>query len=401
VKSIELFAGAGGLAIGTARAGFDHEAVIEWDHDACDTLRLNCHAGSGHRGEWNIVEGDVAKFDFKPYAAKIDVITGGPPCQPFSLGGKHGGHEDERNLFPQAIRAVREIEPQAFLFENVKGLLRKNFANYYSYIIHQLRFPDVRQRGDEEWPDHLSRLEKLTTGGKHNGLKYNVVFRLLNSADYGVPQQRWRVLIVGVRSDLNIEFSFPERGTHEEDALLYDKWVSGDYWERHRVPKKERPAMPERLRKRVGGLASWMPWMMLQPWRTVRDAIADMPRISAGQSSSKLSNHFLNPGARSYAGHTGSGYDEPAKALKAGDHGVPGGENTLRQLDGTVRYFSVRECARLQTFPDEWSFASSWTESMRQLGNAVPVRLAETIATRLRQTIVAAKVAKSGAVAIR
>ena len=109
-------------------------------------------------------------------------------------------------MFPQAVRAVREIQPKAFIFENVKGLLRKTFANYYSYIIHQLRFPDVVSKGDEEWTSHLARLETLTTCGKHRGLKYNVVFRLLNAADYGVPQHRWRVLIVGVRSDLGIGF---------------------------------------------------------------------------------------------------------------------------------------------------------------------------------------------------
>jgi DNA (cytosine-5)-methyltransferase 1 len=126
---------------------------------------------------------------------------------------------------------------------------------------------------------------------------------------------------------------------------------------------------------------------MLRPWRTVRDAIADLPKLASGESCSITPNHYLNPGARSYAGHTGSSMDEPAKALKAGDHGVPGGENTLQLPDGSVRYFSVRECARIQTFPDEWVFASSWTESMRQLGNAVPVALGQVVAKRLYDTI--------------
>jgi DNA (cytosine-5)-methyltransferase 1 len=108
----------------------------------------------------------------------------------------------------------------------------------------------------------------------------------------------------------------------------------------------------------------------------------------------KIANHFLNPGARSYAGHTGSPLDEPAKTLKAGDHGVPGGENTLRLEDGSVRYFSVRECARLQTFPDEWIVEGSWTEAMRQLGNAVPARLAQAVAAEL------ARVMSQGSIAI-
>jgi DNA (cytosine-5)-methyltransferase 1 len=386
LRSIELFAGAGGLAIGTSRAGFHHEAVLEWDHNACQTLRLNRAAGHGHCGDWNVIRRDISEYDFKPHHGGVEFVSGGPPCQPFSLGGKHRGHVDQRNMFPHAVRAVREIQPKAFIFENVKGLLRKNFANYYSYIIHQLRFPDLISKGDEEWTDHLARLEKLATGGRHKGLSYNVVYRLMNAADYGVPQHRYRVLIVGVRSDLEIEFSFPER-THEEDALLYDQWISGEYWERHKISKKRRPPMPKSVRHKVDRLGLFWRGSMSMPWRTTRDAIADLPQVGDGKSSPKISDHFLNPGARSYPGHTGSPYDEPAKALKAGDHGVPGGENMLRMPDGAVRYFSVRECARIQTFPDEWKFAGSWTESMRQLGNAVPVLLAETVAKRLASVV--------------
>src|SRR5581483_7959266 len=155
MRSLELFAGAGGLAIGTARAGFEHDAVIEWDRNACETLRLNAKAGHGHGGDWKVMETDVSQYEFSQHAGKVEFISGGPPCQPFSLGGKHQGQFDERNMFPQAVRAVREIQPKAFIFENVKGLLRKTFANYYSYIIHQLRFPDIVRKGDEEWENHL------------------------------------------------------------------------------------------------------------------------------------------------------------------------------------------------------------------------------------------------------
>jgi DNA (cytosine-5)-methyltransferase 1 len=382
VRSIELFAGAGGLALGTARAGFAHRVVIEWDADACATLRLNAHSGSGHAGEWEIAQADVTDYDFRKHRGAVDFLSGGPPCQPFSLGGKHGGHADRRNMFPHAVRAVREIRPKAFIFENVRGLLRRGFANYYSYVIHQLRFPRVPSRGDEEWTDHLSRLEKIATGGRQRDSCYNVVYRLLNAADYGVPQHRYRVLIVGVRSDLGIEFAFPEK-THSEDALLYDQWVTGEYWERHQIAKKHRPKMPDRLRPKLDRLGGLWPEGMLKPWRTVRDAIADLSPISAKENAASIRNHYMNPGARSYPGHTGSLLDEPAKALKAGDHGVPGGENTLRLANGSIRYFSVRECARLQTFPDEWVFAGSWTESMRQLGNAVPVELARMVAAGL------------------
>lgn len=204
----------------------------------------------------------------------------------------------------------------------------------------------------------------------------------MNAANYGVPQHRHRVLIVGIRSDLNLQFAFPLQ-THEHDALLFDKWVSGDYWDRHKIALKNRPEAPASLKRKLSELACLFPGMLLPAWKTVRDAIADLPEIAPGTSCSKFSNHFCNPGARTYAGHTGSPFDEPAKALKAGDHGVPGGENTLRFEDDPVRYFSVPECARIQTFPDEWTFEGSWTESMRQLGNAVPVRMCEAVATKL------------------
>ena len=386
MNSVELFAGAGGLALGTARAGFRHEVVIERDPDACRTLRRNKVGGVEHVADWAILQGSVEDYDFTIHADRVDCVFGGPPCQPFSLGGKHRGQGDERNMFPQAVRAVREIRPKAFMFENVKGLLRESFANYFTYIIHQLRYPAIARRGDEEWGHHMSRLERLHTAGERIEPRYNVVYQLLNAADYGVPQQRERVFIVGLRSDLGVEFAFPGP-THEEDALLHAKWVSGEYWERHQIAKSERPPMDIRERRRVDRLRSLVPMMLLSPWRTVRDAIGDLPRLSPGERCQDVRNHFLNPGARSYPGHTGSPYDEPAKTLKAGDHGVPGGENTLRMEDGTVRYFSVRECARIQTFPDAWMLEGSWTESMRQLGNAVPVDLGAAVAGHLARVL--------------
>lgn len=383
MKSIELFVGCGGLALGTSKAGMRHDVAIEWDKNACDTLRRNQANGVAEVRDWSIIEGDVRDYDFSQHHANVDFIVGGPPCQPFSLGGRHRANADKRDMFPQAIRAVREAMPKAFIFENVKGLLRQSFATYYQYIILQLEYPTVTRKGDEEWTDHLARLEKIKTGGrKPKDVHYNVVFQLLNAANYGVPQCRERVLVVGVRADLGVEFSFPQL-THSADALLYDKWVTGDYWERHRIAKSRRPEMPQRIRRRVEKLTPLMPVMLPKPWRTVRDAISDLPRLQLGQTSRQIANHFLNPGARSYPGHTGSPFDEPAKTLKAGDHGVPGGENTLRLGDDSVRYFSVRECARLQTFPDNWVFEGSWTESMRQLGNAVPVRMAAVVAQRL------------------
>jgi DNA (cytosine-5)-methyltransferase 1 len=255
-----------------------------------------------------------------------------------------------------------------------------------SYIVHQLRFPDVKRRSGEDWQDHLARLERIFTSGKPAGLHYNVVYECQNAADFGVPQRRERVFVVGIRSDLRVEFSFPQP-THAQIALLEDQWVTGDYWERHRIAKSKRPKAPPSVRAHLERIAKGPVEKSPVAWRTVRDAINDLPRIAIGETSSAIPNHFFNPGARSYHGHDGSRWDEPSKTLKAGDHGVPGGENTLRLDDGAIRYFSVRECARLQTFPDNWIFEGSWTEAMRQLGNAVPVDLATVIASRLSRTL--------------
>jgi DNA (cytosine-5)-methyltransferase 1 len=129
-KSLELFVGAGGLALGAAMAGFEHVAALDWNGNACRTLRRNKADGVPYVRDWEIIEGDVTEYPFAQHAGKLDVVFGGPPCQPFSIGGKHLGHEDARNMFPEAVRAIREIQPKAFVFENVRGLLRASFANY-------------------------------------------------------------------------------------------------------------------------------------------------------------------------------------------------------------------------------------------------------------------------------
>jgi len=385
MQSIELFAGAGGLAIGVEAAGFNTVALFEWNKNACDTLRTNREAHG-----WEVVEGDICNLDFRHYRDKIDLVTGGPPCQPFSMGGKHKAQKDRRDMFPQAARAVREIRPKAFIFENVKGLTRKSFLNYFTYIQHQFRFPDVVIKPNEDWQDHVARLEDIYTSGKHRGLQYKVVPRLLNAAEYGaddgVPQRRERVFIVGVRADLGIEFHFP-KATHSLEALLHDQWITGTYWDRHKVAIRNRLEPQPRFRATIERIRAFQTGELGKACRTVRDAIADLPTLAPGTNCRKHLNHYFNPGARTYAGHDGSPLDLPAKTLKAGDHGVPGGENTLRHTDGSVRYFSIRECARLQTFPDDWYVEGSWTEGMRQLGNAVPVKMAQLVAQSLHDAI--------------
>jgi DNA (cytosine-5)-methyltransferase 1 len=388
MRSVELFAGAGGLAIGMSNAGFHHAAVVEWDHDACETFRENQQHRIRSVEEWPLYEGDVKEFDYSNLD-DVMVVSGGPPCQPFSLGGKHRGHLDRRDMFPEAVRAVRQLRPRAFIFENVKGLMRETFADYFEYIHLQLAHPSFTRRKSESWKEHRSRLERHHTS-RQEQTEYNVVFRLLNAANYGVPQRRERVFLVGFRSDLGVEWSFPE-GSYSEDALLRSQWITGEYWDQHKVPKGQRPQINNRQSSRVERfLSDYLFDAGKLPWLTVRDAISDLPDPEKNPRSG-IANHAFNPGARTYPGHTGSPLDEPAKTLKAGDHGVPGGENMLARVDGSVRYFTVREAARLQTFPDDYTFRGAWSETMRQLGNAVPVRLAEVIARSVAQTLLVVK----------
>lgn len=380
MKAIELFIGAGGLAMGTSIAGFDHAAAIEYNHSACETIRANQKRGLKYVQNWPLIEEDVHLIDFSVFEDNIELIAGGPPCQPFSVGGQHKGFNDKRNMFPEAIRAVREIRPKAFIFENVKGLIRQSFSKYFEYILLQLSYPELALENNQTWENHLGKLERYHTQGKEHGLKYNIVFQLLNAADFGVPQKRERVFIVGFRSDLGIDWSFP-KSTHSKEALLWSQFQSDEYWERHRVPKKARPRKSI-VQLKLPGLS---PSSHL-PWRTIRDAFEGLPD-PCDPLAENISNHNFQPGARKYKGHMGSPIDEPAKTLKAGDHGVPGGENMVALPDGSVRYFTVRESARLQTFPDEYLFNGCWTESMRQIGNAVPVKLAEIVAKSIYERL--------------
>jgi len=380
MKSIELFAGAGGLGLGLHAAGFKPASVIEWDDYCVDTIRENQQRGMQAVKGWKVKHGDVRSVDFSAFEGKIGLVSGGPPCQPFSMGGKHAAYDDHRDMFPQAIRAVRQARPHAFIFENVKGLTRATFRNYFEYIRLQLEHPEIIKAEDESWHDHLSRLEQHHTSGSREGLNYRVVTQLLNAANYGIPQKRERVFFVGIREDLGKAFHFPHE-THSRESLLWDQ-VLGDYWDRHRIAKKDRPEIV--ASDRISKMS--MPDEL--PWRTVADALLGLPDPEKKTPSDIIiHNHRFQPGARSYPGHTGSPLHEPAKTLKAGVHGVPGGENMLRRPDGSVRYFTVRESARLQTFPDNYVFHGSWTETMRQLGNAVPVELAAVVGRSVAQQI--------------
>lgn len=389
LQSVELFAGAGGLAMGVAMAGFQSRGIVEWDRWACDTVRQNKMRGHPLVEFWPVHEGDVREwihnFAGSESARGVDLVAGGPPCQPFSMGGKHRAFNDHRDMFPAAVDVIRTLRPRAFIFENVKGLTRASFHTYFQYIQLQLEWPEIARRVDESWSDHLARLQVHKTQARHGvgSLNYRLVTTLVNAANYGVPQRRERVFLVGFRSDVDAQWSFP-RETHSLDALLHEQWVSGEYWERHSVSRRLRPDLPVKHATLIARLRGLGLLPTHQPWQTVRDALIDLPEPVEAEHPSVL-NHWLQTGARSYPGHTGSPFDLPAKTLKAGDHGVPGGENMLVRPDGSIRYFTVRESARLQNFPDGYELHGSWSEAMRQLGNAVPVRLAQVVASSVAE----------------
>lgn len=330
MQTLELFAGCGGLAKGLELAGFGHAGLLEINHQACESLRANFNPTLVH-------ETDVRKVDFREFA-NVDVVSGGPPCQPFSLGGLARAYQDQRDMFPQASRAISEIKPKAFLFENVKGLLRDKFAPYFNYILQRLSFPDCRQKEGEGWQEHAERLQRIAEGGRYKGVRYRVEYKLLNAADYGVPQVRERVFIVGFREDIVTPWTWPMKT----------------------CPNK-------------------------QSRKTIAEALRGVPDPS--RADTPFTDHVFIPGARVYPGHTGSDIGKPSKTIKAGGHGVPGGENMLRFPDGHVRYMTVREAKLIQTFPADFQVMGPWGEALRQIGNAVPVQLAEIVGRHLFEVL--------------
>ena len=330
MQTLELFAGCGGLAKGLELAGFKHAGLLEINHQACESLRANFDPKLVH-------ETDVKKIDFREFSA-VDLVSGGPPCQPFSLGGLAKAYDDQRDMFPQAGRAISEIKPRAFLFENVKGLLRAKFEPYFKYIILRLSYPDCHMKASEGWQEHATRLQRIDEGGRYVGLCYRVYYKLLNAADYGVPQVRERVFIVGLREDIAAQWTWPVR-------LCARK----------------------------------------QDRKTIAEALQGIP--DPRQPDNPFVDHVYTPGARVYPGHTGSDVSKPSKTIKAGGHGVPGGENMLRFSDGSVRYMTIHEAKLIQTFPPDFRVTGPWGEALRQIGNAVPVKLAEIVGRHLYELL--------------
>lgn len=372
--SIELFSGGGGLALAMHRAGFRHLLLNEYNPRGCATLRANAATDALNSSlplgdeddRWPLVEGDVREIDFSPWLGSVDAVAGGVPCQPFSLGGVHRGHSDERNLWPELLRCVRETRPRVILAENVRGLLRPSFKPYWDYVLREIAAPFEQRAEDEAWHDHDKRLRKAQAISGDLSEHYDVHYALVNAANYGVPQVRWRVFVVAFRRDLGINWSFPE-STHSWTSLAHA--LQGiDYWQDHGLERRG-DAVPRNLPNADG----------LLRWRTLRDAIGDLPEPIERRELSGFPHHVGWPGARIYKGHEPNVLDRPAKTVKAGVHGVPGGESVLRCDDGSIRYLTVREVARIMTFPDDWHFVGPRGEQMRQLGNAVPVLLGEVM----------------------
>lgn len=200
-RSIELFSGAGGLALGLHNARFKHLGLVEWNPHAVKTLRLNCESLLGISQDM-IHHMDARDFYFDSMQGRVDLMAGGPPCQPFSTGGKNLAYLDPRDMFPTFLKAMRIVRPKAILIENVKGLLRERFRDYFKYIIKRIEYPFCVD-GSQPFREELSKLEQMRRSGFCDDEQYNVDYSLIDTANYGVPQRRERVLIVAFRRDLN------------------------------------------------------------------------------------------------------------------------------------------------------------------------------------------------------
>jgi len=320
-KVLELFAGAGGLAIGLEKAGIKCELLNEIDKWACQTLRNN-------RPNWNVLEGNIRDFSFKEYKNKIDIVTGGFPCQAFSYAGKKLGLEDARGtLFYEFARVVKEVNPPICIGENVKGLLSHEKGKTLKGMVSIL---------DE--------------------IGYNVVpVQVLKAINYKVPQKRERLILVGVRKDIDIKYEYPK--PHKTIYNLEDALKKGELFNSN-VPKSEGSKYPEHKKEILD---------LIPPKGYWRDLPIELQREYMGKS------FYLGGGKTGMARRIG--WDEPSLTLTCS----PAQKQTERCHPDETRPFTVREYARIQTFPDSWEFAGSISQQYKQIGNAVPCNLGQEI----------------------
>jgi DNA (cytosine-5)-methyltransferase 1 len=320
-KVLELFAGAGGLAVGMEMAGLKCVALNEIDKWACQTLKKN-------RPKWNVLEGDIKSFDFSEYHNKVDVVTGGFPCQAFSYAGKKLGLADARGtLFYEFARVVQEVNPLVCIGENVRGLLS--------------------HEGGKTLKGMISILDEIG---------YNVVpVDVLKAVNYRVPQKRERLILVGIRKDIKIQFEYPK--PYKKVYTLKDALKKGELFNSN-VPKSTGAKYPK----------SKVEVLDLVPpkgyWR-------DLPL--------KIQKKFMGGSFYLGGGKTGMarriGWDEPCLTLTCS----PAQKQTERCHPDETRPFTVREYARIQTFPDDWQFEGSIAQQYKQIGNAVPVNLGKEV----------------------
>ena len=317
---IELFAGAGGLALGLEKAGFEHVALNELMKDACDTLRRN-------RPQWNVLEGDVAHISFEAYRGQVDMVSGGFPCQAFSYAGKKLGFEDTRGtLFYQFARVVKEVQPKIFLGENVRGLLEHNEGKTMATIkdvIHELGYTLVEPR-------------------------------FLKAIFYMVPQKRERLFLVGIRNDLADRLTFTWPSPYKRILTLRDALKAGELYPTD-VPDSPGQKYPQRKQEILSHVPQGGYW---------RDLPVEMQK-------EYMKGSFNLPGGKTGMARRLS-WDEPSLTLTC----APAQKQTERCHPEETRPLTTREYARIQTFPDDWEFSGKMDSVYKQVGNAVPVNLA-------------------------
>lgn len=320
-KVIELFAGAGGLAVGLEKSGLKCVALNEIDKWACQSLRSN-------RPNWKVLEGDVKEFSFKEYKGNVDVVTGGFPCQAFSYAGKKLGLSDARGtLFYEFARVVQEVQPALCIGENVRGLLSHDNGKTLEGMISIL---------DE--------------------IGYRVVpVEVLKAIHFRVPQKRERLILVGIRKDIEVDYNYPK--PHKKIYNLKDALKKGELFNCD-VPKSKGASYPEYKKQVLDMVPQKGYW---------RDLPIDVQKEYMGGS------FYLGGGKTGMARRIG--WDEPSLTLTCS----PAQKQTERCHPDETRPFTVREYARIQTFPDEWEFAGSTAQQYKQIGNAVPVNLGQEI----------------------
>lgn len=307
LTSIEICAGAGGQALGLAMAGFCHIALVEYEKDYCEALKRN-------RPEWNVVCEDVREFSGIEYRGEVDLLAGGVPCPPFSVAGKQLGSRDERDLFPDAIRLIEEIRPRAVMLENVRGMLDSVFHEYRESILDQIRI-----------------------------LGYKVQIKLLNANDYGVPQRRPRVIIVGIRNEEQGEFHYPEGN----------------------------PGLAKTVGDTLLDLMKANGWKDAAKWAKGADAIA--PTVVGG--SKKHGGPDLGP-ARARKAWAALGVNGLGVADEAPE----------KDFEGMPK-LTPRMIARIQGFPDTWDFGKKKTVACRMIGNAFPPPVAYAVGLEIRRVL--------------